>query len=470
QLSCGSLPLLTPTRLIMTRIPCSELASFVRYGKKSYKLVNIGLYLERWICGGQVIEEWSTPKIVEITNSEICSSEFASWTICDVPSIEDDHFIGECFELFCRWTFRDEFGPVNYRISSPDDEEIMVEPETHDSLLMAALLSTKDFLPLPSDVLVRSLSCPNLLMESLARLLYETRHFHFIHHNVSLPSPPNWILALESSEMDPPNSVVSTVSLPSDWDVISDTFSSSWSTVRICSPPASPRSSGIFNIDPTEVSSAVALSRSFWDTISGESSTESMPESFWDTVPRGVPAVAFPIPSKDSSIESLFMDPSSAHSLTSLSSTSAMSTLPSLTSLSSSSLCPLLIRDSLELLISSPYSSDSTSSSDSDSGSSPVGTPIYLNCSCCSTSSSSSDVTTSDSDESTTDSECSNRTYSVSASEDEEGCESDVDSEPKSGKAKIYEELEFLDGMMEELVKMMNKLVVKKKNLMEKLM
>ncbi|GMT15148.1 hypothetical protein PFISCL1PPCAC_6445, partial [Pristionchus fissidentatus] len=182
---------------------------------------------------------WTNVKMAKATQSQICSAEFSSWTLFEKPDFEDDHFLAECFELFCRWTFSAEFGPFFCTIPS-SDEKRMDEPDTQDSLLMAALLSCTDLLLPPSANLLSHLSCPDLVMNTPASLLFKK------HDILTLPSPPQWLL--ESAEKDPPNSLVSTVSLPSDLDSLPDNQLSSFNLFShhdIFPVPS------IFNIDPT---------------------------------------------------------------------------------------------------------------------------------------------------------------------------------------------------------------------------
>ncbi|KAF8383501.1 hypothetical protein PRIPAC_72643 [Pristionchus pacificus] len=234
----------------------------------------------------------------------------------------------EGMRLFSEWT----------TVYEDDDEEVMMEPETHDSLLMAALLSTKEQLPSPS--VGRFLSCPDLLMDSLSVLCHcldeITRR-----PTVAIPLP--WTM-----EMDPPNSLVSTVSLPSNWDAVSARVSSSSIFNLFSDLPSSIHQAGTGILS---TSSTVSVPTSFWDTsstvsvaapqpISRPSSTVSIPPSFWDAPePRQLTSSTsslFVDPSEaSSSISTLFMDPSSAHS----DGTSSSPFLTSTTFPSSSALC-----------------------------------------------------------------------------------------------------------------------------------
>ncbi|GMR58846.1 hypothetical protein PMAYCL1PPCAC_29041, partial [Pristionchus mayeri] len=253
-----------------------------------------------------------------------------------------------------------------------DEEEVAVEPDTHDSLLMAALLSTKELLPSPSVAVMRALSCPDLLMDSLAVLLYETRHLHFLNERFALPPPPKSMVALEAErEMDPPNSLVSTVSLRSGWDAVSARLSTS-SIFNLFSDRVITPLPSLFSIDPTGVASTastVSVPLSFWDTTSTVSVTD--PEPILSLNPT---SSAFTCPSLEplntntsstssdlsdsssvssevsstssmdvsSSVSTLFMDPSSAHSMCSGCPSSSFSLLTdsSLLLSSSSSICP----------------------------------------------------------------------------------------------------------------------------------
>ncbi|GMS79871.1 hypothetical protein PENTCL1PPCAC_2046, partial [Pristionchus entomophagus] len=452
-------PLLTPTRLTMTpRLARNQLNRVtirrrnIASGAGIYKRRSGGMtkYLQKlmgptrvahpsiaaspassWICTSDG-SSWTNLKIVEMTNSEICTNEFADWTIFDEYDqcdLGNDVFLGECMRLLSVWEWcatmeddsessvsshsipsvcgsscwcsfeaeyvtqeeeedeemeeeMEEEEDDSYSLTSSEsivscdccrlseeegeeeeidqctlefaamimnddeDEEIMVEPETHNSLLMAALLSTKELLPSPSGGALRALSCPDLLMDSLAALLFETRHLHFINERFALPSPPTWMIEA-AKEMDPPNSLVTTVSLPSGWDAVSTRLSSSSIFNLFSDRPASPIPSlGV----PSSSSSTVSVPFSFWDTPSITtcphhhpiSSLVSIPSTFFVPHPLTSSTSSLFIDPSEVSSSSLFMDPSSVHSSdsTGCCTYSSLTGIPSSSSLISDGICP----------------------------------------------------------------------------------------------------------------------------------
>ncbi|GMT10323.1 hypothetical protein PFISCL1PPCAC_1620, partial [Pristionchus fissidentatus] len=271
--------------------------------------------------------------------------------------------------------------------------------------------------------------------------------------------------------------------------------------------PASPVPS-IFNIDPTGVSTGSTVSVTGSEPESTVS-TESMSASFWDTVPQGVPSVNFPISSPDwidslpslcsktscisctrvfrmwkimestvsttsancfetgrpvtSTTSTLFVDPCEVSMMD-------PSSIDSFTSTSSSSLCPLLIRDSLSLLNSSISSSSLFHHSPKcdfysllPTTTNPSHSDLEVSCS------SSSDVITSA--DSISDFERSHHTFIVSNSVlDDEGYSADVDSEPvlikwtttvsstQTEQSNVARMLEECDDIMEKIVEMKKRL------------